>query len=222
MSLRRAAHVANFRSTAAQHSAPTRPLGSRPIQHACTRSRRSSGGASAHGSNAPRSSSSRATSQSAAATTLATPTWAPCRSCAVPSAIAAMSSRWLTRCSQPDRPAVVPVAPIASPPRVRVSTSAVSASGVAGSAVSRPSAASSTGCQHPAVERAVEPQRAREVPVGGGGPGGGRVADPGAGQAVRGAAQHVVIDDQRAAARCSARSVWRRCARAPTASRRSR
>ena len=157
MSLRCAVHVANFRSTAAQHSAPTRPLGSSPLHDACTRSRRSSGGASAHGSNAPRSSSSRATSHSAAATTLATPTWAPCRSCAVPSAIAAMSSRWLTRCSHPDRPAVVPVAPIASPPRVRVSTRAVSASGVSGSAVSRPSAASRTGASTP-------PSNARSSP----------------------------------------------------------
>ena len=52
---------------------------------------------------------------------------------------------------------MVPVAPIASPPRVRVSTSAVSASGVSGSAVSRPSAASSTGCSTP-------PSNARSSP----------------------------------------------------------
>ena len=92
---------------------------------------------------------------------------------------------------------MVPVAPIASPPRVRVSTRAVSASGVVRVGGEQAFRGVEDGRQHPAVERAVEPERAREVPVGGGGPGGGRVADPGAGQAVRGAAQHVVVDDQR-------------------------
>ena len=94
-------------------------MGSRSAKAASTAGRRAAmpvvSGSSSSSFTAVGSKTVNRCCQAAAASTDATPTCAPCRPIGSPRAPLCMSNMWLMRCSTPDRHAVVPATPVATP-----------------------------------------------------------------------------------------------------------